>query len=153
MNYTQIDAVRRVLRDVQHERERQHNKWGEQRWPFGGNIDATHVGKTKRHQLELQAKAQVKMADSLGTLTWEDILLEEFCEAAAAETERELELELIQLAGVACAIIEDIRRRRLARHVAASQTLGEAESELKHGGLEWTPEERANLDLDPRCSA
>jgi hypothetical protein len=94
----------RVLSDLLHERDRQDVKWGEQHHPDG----------TGGEELIYMATAAKRVCDKHaedGTVTWFDILNEEFREAMAESHPKLLREELIQVAAVAIAWIEDIDSR------------------------------------------
>lgn len=93
----------RVLADVDAERRRQDAKWGrEQSHPSG--TDAMAWG---------PLRDDWQRVNSDNAAHWTNILAEEVFEAFAEEaTDTELEAELIQVAAVAVAWVEDIRRRR-----------------------------------------
>lgn len=108
MDYKQesVDVAEQVL----DERRRQDEKWGEQNhpsfppfstWPFRFN------------RLALQLKEANDRFDKEGKLTWQDILLEEVYEALAETDPDYREAELIQVAAVAMAEVECIRRERI----------------------------------------
>lgn len=116
------DNTTAVLREVDDERTRQDEKWGEQNHPDGtGN----HVALL--HGLELSkrpgqvavtmgtlaytARQVTDSAARAGVLTWADILLEEVGEAFAEANPRALRAELIQVAAVAVQWVQAIDRR------------------------------------------
>lgn len=100
----------RVLEEIHAERARQDKRWGEQNHPDGtGGIGARHAAIDARMRCQAAAKA--------GTLTWHDVLLEEFCEAIAEDDFGKLRAELIQVAAVAVAWAEAIDRRN-GGHIA-----------------------------------
>ena len=98
-----------VVDRVVEERLRQFDKFGEQNHP-DGTLDnrATHARADG-------AKAVCAAASALGTLSWSDILVEEIAEALAETDPVKLEAELIQVAAVAVAWVEAIRRRPVRR--------------------------------------
>lgn len=112
--------------DVLHERIRQDRKWGEQNHPDGTGLTARPLadlahrkaafGWSSVHAMTAPALAaaatentNVAFAQDQGT--WADILLEEVFEALAAADPAKLRHELIQVAAVAQAWVEDIDRR------------------------------------------
>lgn len=115
-----------VLGDVDSERLRQHAKWGEQNHPDGTGPHITPVAEIARGKgnaivnrhyafgLALQAKSATDRAAAEGRVTYRDILFEEVFEAIAEDDPAKLEAELIQVAAVACAWVEKIRRHREA---------------------------------------
>jgi len=88
-----------VLRDVLDERAYQHGKWGKQEHP-NGTSEVKYTGMMQMAQAMCN-----KRADD-GSITWFDILQEEFYEAASCEIKEDLRAELIQVAAVAVAWIE-----------------------------------------------
>jgi hypothetical protein len=88
-----------VLDEIFEERERQDKKWGEQHWPDGTNAGFTSTADAAR------AFCDARFRD--GTLTWYNILREEFTEACAETQWPKLRKELIQVAAVCVAWIED----------------------------------------------
>ena len=93
----------RVLDEVRRERIRQDEKWGEQHHP-DGTSEARQVH-------AILAKNATDNAAKNGTLSWLDILQEEAFEASAETDQALLRAELIQVAAVAVAWVEDIDRR------------------------------------------
>jgi hypothetical protein len=94
--YAEIDA----------ERRRQEEKWGIQNHPMNANTHHwiyTALAKDAKKSCETAAKE--------GTLTWFDILFEEFCEVFAERDLCRQREELIQVAAVAVQMIEYIDRR------------------------------------------
>lgn len=110
----------RILAEVQAERDRQDAKWGEQNhrdgtgpdrvWAFTG--PAAFVAKTAREAVNQLAE------EGDGYLSWMDIALEEFAEAAAESDPAKLRAELIQVAAVATAWAAAIDRRTPAASAA-----------------------------------
>jgi len=96
---TPIDTAR-VLRDVAAERERQTQKWGLQTHPDGTNEALRGVARF--------AIAACEAAFDENKGTWRDILAEEVAEAFAEEDLSVLRKELVQVAAVCAAWIEDI---------------------------------------------
>lgn len=95
-----------VLSDVDHERDRQVEKWGDQSSlpdGTGSPLDKAMAQAAREH---CDASAQS------GTLTWSDVLDEEVCESFAESELDRLEAELIQTAAVCVAWVESIRKRR-----------------------------------------
>ena len=93
-----------VLRAVSRERGDQDAKWGKQSHPDGTG------GKYAQEGAET-AKAVTDRAAKDGTLTWNHILTEEVLEALAETDPVKLRKELIQVAAVAVAWVEDIDSR------------------------------------------
>jgi hypothetical protein len=101
MAETEPDAE--FFRDVQAERARQLDKWGDQRHPDGTNLDNSGW---RDH-----ARKICQQAAAEGRVTWAHILQEEFVEALAEVEPEPLRAELIQIAAVCAAWIYDIDRR------------------------------------------
>ena len=100
-----IVGTRIVLALVEEERERQEEKWGRQRHPDG-------TGPVKMQQAKAEgARAHCEIAAKGGFLTWEDILAEEVAEAGAEKDLERLRREVIQVAAVAVAWVEDLNER------------------------------------------
>lgn len=107
-DHTRMDFV---LNEVAVERESQHAKWGEQ----------NHLDGTAQDGAAFEAKAAIARCEGAfedGRGTWRHILEEEFYEARAQDDLRKLRHELIQVAAVAVAWVEDIDRRLAARLAA-----------------------------------
>jgi len=94
----------KVLDEVAVERLNQNAKWGEQNHPDGtGWLCGPDPG---------LAKKRYEDAKAARTLTWLEILDEEFAEALAEKDQGRLREELIQVAAVAVAWVECIDRRK-----------------------------------------
>ena len=87
------------------ERCRQIGKFGSQTLP-SGTSSATWA------DAELVAKKACAMGAVLGTLTWVDVLGEEMAEAFASEDPEALRAELVQVAAVAAAWIQDLDSKK-----------------------------------------
>ena len=96
-------AMARVLEDVSAERVAQHEKWGEQSHRNGTCESMDTIN------LEWARDAYAEAAAS-GNLSWREILTEEVAEAYAERNAARLRRELIQVAAVAVAWIEDLDR-------------------------------------------
>lgn len=103
-----------VLGEVYDERVRQDQKWGLQSYPdiyhFAGLDGAI------RHNYASTAAAWKRTNDAraeAGRTTWDGVLLEEVFEALehAGSDPVKFREELVQVAAVACLIIEDLGRR------------------------------------------
>ena len=94
-----------VLTDVGEERERQETKWGTQHHPDGTKDEQFSRAVRDRAIAECGRKA------AMGQVTWKDILMEEVLEAFAEDDIAMLRDELVQVAAVAVAWIEDIESR------------------------------------------
>lgn len=113
-----------VLADVQRERKRQDEKWGVRDQPsFYEQTDLTTgiplgpIPLPARFTYygiptEEDAKKDCENTMRRGKANWGHILVEEVSEAFGTTDEIALEKELIQVAAVATAWIENIRRRR-----------------------------------------
>lgn len=102
-----------VLFEIDLERERQEQKWGQQNHPdgTGPNLLMPIGGITA----DLYRESMVDRCDlmhQVGAGTWEHILTEEYAEAMAEADPAVLRRELIQVAAVAVAWIEAIDRRQ-----------------------------------------
>lgn len=114
-----------VLLEVEGERHRQHEKWGEQNHPSveptlihrPGGCTGDRMCEHYEIPSESRAKAMCERAALNGVCTYADILIEEVSEAIASaatdETEQSLRGELVQVAAVAVAWIEAIDRRKI----------------------------------------
>ena len=102
-----------VVADIRRERAAQDARWGEQNHPDGtGSIGWSWQADAARITADDAARA--------GTLTWRDILLEETLEAFAESDEDKLVAELTQVAAVAVAWIESVRRRQARRFLTGT---------------------------------
>lgn len=95
-----------ILAEIDDERARQDEKWGDQSHLPDG------TGQPVAATIALYAKEACDQATEEGTLTWADILEEEAWEVFAEEDETNLERELIQVAAVAVAWVEALRKRK-----------------------------------------
>lgn len=91
----------KALGEVRLERQRQIDKWGDQHKPDG-------TGGEKAQLHAEYVKQAVDMAMNDGTITWRMVLDEEVSEAFAETDRDKLRAELIQVAAVAVAWIEDL---------------------------------------------
>lgn len=101
-----MSTTQDVLIEVDLERSRQDEKWGEQNHPNGTGL----------YQQEAAAERARRVCDRnfrSGCGTWADILREEFHEALAEEDPARLREELLQVAAVAVAWIQKIDRESL----------------------------------------
>lgn len=99
------DKVFDVVSDIGLERVRQNKKWGEQHHP-----DGTSDSVEFRWQADFD-RQQCKEAHEKGEDTWQLILQEEVSEAFCEVDPVKLREELVQVAAVAAAWIEDIDSR------------------------------------------
>lgn len=96
-----------ILSDIADERARQDERWGIQNHPFASEA----IQKISVTFAE-EAKKTCRYASEAGTLTWRDILAEEFYEAfAETDIDKQIE-EMTQVAAVAVAIIENLERKK-----------------------------------------
>jgi hypothetical protein len=96
-----------ILSDIADERARQDTKWGVQNHPFS-NETITDISSVLVESFKQTCEATAKS----GTITWYDILAEEFYEAfAETDVDKQIE-EMTQVAAVAVAIIESLERKK-----------------------------------------
>lgn len=94
-----------VLADVEEERVRQDERWGEQHHPDGtGSVDYSACAGFYKTQYDIESRKAEGPK-------WATILLEEVYEACAEWAEDRLRTELVQVAAVCCAWVEDIDSR------------------------------------------
>ena len=108
------EAMLGVLSEVGRERIRQDAKFPGQTLPDGTGPDVYWAEcwyNTSNRDLASLLRAECKRAARAGTLTWLDVLAEEFAEATAEADFAKLRTELIQVAAVAVRWVEDIDRR------------------------------------------
>lgn len=96
-------GVAQFARSVDEERTRQMEKWGDQRLP-----DGTH--EIFRANAD-RARQVCDIAAAAGYVTWQQILIEEVCEAFTETDPTKLREELVQCAAVIAAWVYDIDRR------------------------------------------
>lgn len=109
-------AVFTVLSDVKNERLRQDEKWGDQHHP-DLSTDRLH-GPANYEFMANRWKAINSARVHEGCIAWDGILLEEVYEALAEEGHEKLRAELVQVAAVAVAWIEDIDSRVRVENVS-----------------------------------
>lgn len=112
MRNDHYNALNRFFEAVFGERKSQLEKWGETQH---------HRDGTGRVGDDLLAQVAIKTCNSAasrGLITWRHILAEEVAEAFAESDPLKLKAELIQVATVAAAWIEDIEQRQLAEAAA-----------------------------------
>jgi len=111
----QCDESARGLRDIIGERVKNRARWGVQDHP---SVHGVPHGMPNTFIYDIPSEQTTKNRchgkARRGTLTWADILLEEFAEAVDAPNEVARHAELVQVAAVALAWIECIDRRRAA---------------------------------------
>ena len=111
VEYTRRDRLWDVLCDVMAEAEASEEKHG--------NQDDLFDGTSRRYKFEADAARIVTQKKSRneggnGTITWSDILEEEFWEAMAETDSEALEKELVQAAAVCAKWVRALRIRREA---------------------------------------
>lgn len=98
----------RVYADIYAERKNQLDKWGEQHRNLGMGGKAWQV-RADKAKIRCDAQELNSQSDDPNDkATWLAVLEEEFCEAMAESDYGTIRAELIQVAAVAVAIIEDI---------------------------------------------
>ncbi|WAC65166.1 hypothetical protein OVA14_07135 [Agrococcus sp. SL85] len=111
-----------VLNEIADERERQNAKWGQQNHPdrrFGDRpllaiancLRSGDPATVSSAALAGAAKRATNEEARRGSITWQDILLEEVFEAFAELDDEALRTELVQVAAVATQWVEAIDRR------------------------------------------
>ena len=95
-----------LMREVQTERKRQEQLWGEQHHPNGTAANKEMIAIAK----EAREITQLNVASN--ELTWRDILFEEVCEVFAEKYDGDVRRELVEVIAVSVAWIEDIDSRR-----------------------------------------
>lgn len=93
----------RVLDDIANERDAQLTKWGPQSHWDGTGDNFKFLADDARYITDQAAKA--------GELTWQHILTEEYYEALSEQDAGKLRTELVQVAAVCAAWIQDIDTR------------------------------------------
>lgn len=94
-----------VLADISRERDSQFEKWGDQHWPDGTSAHFEAQANFYKYINETHVKSD------LLRVTWTSIFLEEAFEAISEADIYKLRAELIQVAAVATAWVEDIDNR------------------------------------------
>jgi hypothetical protein len=94
-----------VLLAVALERKRQDAKWGPQNHPTGFYLSPENTYK------EQARKQEFAHLQAMGKMTWKAILAEEVAKAFNTPSDQEAYEELVQVAAVAVAAAESIRRR------------------------------------------
>lgn len=90
--------------DVTGERDSQDAKHGRSSWPNG-------TGHKNYRMMANGYQIATRAAISRGLLSWKDLLLEEVYEALSEKTDEALRAELVQVAALVVAWIEDIDSR------------------------------------------
>jgi hypothetical protein len=101
-------GVRAFAEEIDTERQAQLQKFGEQHHPDGTADDFTARAMRDSARVVCQFRAE------RGTVTWVDILDEEYWEARAETDPAKLRAELIQIAAVCAAWIHDLDSRPTA---------------------------------------
>lgn len=101
-----------VLAEVSNERNRQDAKFGIQDRPLHAPTGFQWIYQGEYLSEANRLKKTNDYRDERGILGWDTILLEEVYEALAERDEDAQEAELLQVAAVATAIVENMRRRR-----------------------------------------
>ncbi len=94
------DPLYELLGRVYAERQAQLAKWGRQSHPNGTSEALGYLATAAKHRCDRAVRE--------GNLTWLDILMEEVYEASEATEPGHLSEELIQVAAVCLAWVEDI---------------------------------------------
>lgn len=102
------DNTESVLEEVLHERRRQIAKWGHQTHPDHVGPGLRLAGGRKNWETATMLKG---FNDTYGNPYWSLILAEEFYEAIESEDLEDLRKELLEVAAVAVAWIEDLDGR------------------------------------------
>jgi len=97
-----------IFQEILHERLRQDSKYGEQNWPIV-SAELSEYYKLLEPTVKLKCDTEYEN----GTLTWHEILKEEFVEAMDETTASLQREELIQMVAVGVAMIECIDRNSL----------------------------------------
>lgn len=103
-----VSETERVLKEVLKERQRQLEKWGRQTHPDHVGPDHRMVGGKKNKAVATMLK---HFNDTYQNPYWSLILAEEFYEAVESEQVEDLRRELIEVAAVAVAWVEDLDTR------------------------------------------
>jgi hypothetical protein len=102
----QSSKISQLLVEVAAERLRQDEKWGKQSHEIFTVDEGLKELERQRHQSAMeQCKYMYDQVDEPG---WDLILFEEVYEAFSATDPQEIRTELIQVAAVALAIVEDL---------------------------------------------
>lgn len=119
MNSLVVDSP--ILEEILRERARQDRLWGKQDHPFTIIPDnIMESNKAVRNSVcnwyeiptEERAKEKLNLSASKNELTWSHIIIEELSEAISEADPEKRRAELIQLAAVVIASIENIDQKR-----------------------------------------
>jgi hypothetical protein len=102
----------KIFDEIDQERIRQDYKWGEQNHAIKPDGSVGRYTEEWFKQTAAKAKEECDDGQWRGTLTWFEILREEFCEVFAESEAAAQRAELVQLAAVAVSMIECIDRRK-----------------------------------------
>lgn len=118
-------TTQNVLTEVEAERARQNEKWGEQNHPDRNSRDSDWPAflTWPFDTCASRTKAQVDAEAKIGESNYTTILLEEVFEALAETDPARLRTELIQVAAVAIQWVEAIDRRERADGIEAGDHL------------------------------
>jgi len=146
-----------ALTNVSEERVRQVEKWGVQSIP-DRSTDSWAGDELAAESAERRAnfwKAENDRRVANGTLAWDGVLLEEVYEGLAETDPVKLRAELVQIAAVAVAWVEDLDRKRdaeiLERKIAFSNARADATFSVtaipdpSYPGRPWT-EDQARME-------
>ena len=105
-----------ILSEIEAERQRQNEKWGEQNHPMLGTsrslLDPPNTAYPGKDVLRRQLKVSRERCNS-ENIGWFDILQEEVCEAFLETKPEKQRAEMIQVAAVAVQIIEYLDRKKV----------------------------------------
>ncbi|MBT2508849.1 hypothetical protein J7I98_23770 [Streptomyces sp. ISL-98] len=104
-------GVKQFAEEIDAERQRQLAKFGDQRHRDGTHPDRIWAFTGPAGYVANCARENTDQLASEGHVTWLDIALEEFAEAAAESDPAKLRTELIQVAAVCAAWVSDLDRR------------------------------------------
>lgn len=104
---TTLEGTNRVVVDVLAERDRQREMYPSQTLPDGTDTPGDFEN-------ACSARLSCMRREVDGSMTWRHVLAEEVAEAFAEKDYEELRGELVQVAAVAAAWIEDLDRKQAA---------------------------------------
>lgn len=119
-----LDPINDIASEVIEERLAQLEKWGEQTRP-------SHYDEVFRLQFSRAAERWKEINDARESeteVTWDGVLLEEVYEALAEEDPQRIRAELIQVAAVAMAWVQDLDDQEQFRHEEGQRWMAEAEA-------------------------
>lgn len=101
-----------IVVEIAEERTRQVDKFGVQKHPDGtGHAPISAAAFLAEARARCEKATGRGPSDEYGVLTWEEILTEEYAEALCETDPDKLRAELVQVAAVCAAWIEDIDSR------------------------------------------